>query len=168
MSLIRTKSPISSYLRSTRGPVSLVLEGALLILIGVVIAVLNANNTGHIQKVSGRIDSVDNTGSTLTLAGQQDLYNYVQSDFNTSWVPNAGDQVVLHYEDTTPKLIVAIQEYDQSGHLIAQAETASYQQNPNTYAKPGIPLGVPIAIIVVGVLLAAVGVYRLVRYRMDR
>src|SRR5690242_9378820 len=116
MSVRRARSPINSYLRSTRGPVSLVLEGALLILIGVVIAVLNANNTGHIQKVSGRIDSVDNTGSTLTLAGQQDLYNYVQSDLNTSWVPNEGDQVTLYYEDTTPKLIVAVQEYDQSGH----------------------------------------------------
>lgn len=54
MSLRRGRSPISSYLSSTRGPISLVLEGALLILIGIVIAVLNANNTGHIQKVSGR------------------------------------------------------------------------------------------------------------------
>lgn len=164
----RSMSLFTRYLSRSRGPIALILQGFFFILIGLIVALLNLNHVGHIQKVTGSISDVFG-GSYISLAGSQDAYTFVLDDFHPHWngIFFQGQKVDIYYESQMANLVVAMQLYDRLDNPSLKLTTTAYDQNPSIYQIPGLSPGVGIGILAVGLLIAAFGGFRLYRYNRD-
>lgn len=164
----RSMSLFTRYLSRSRGPIALILQGFFFVLIGLIVALLNLNHVGNIQKVTGSISDVFG-GAYISLAGSQDAYTFVLDDFHPHWngVFFQGQKVDIYYESQMANLVVAIQLYDRFDNPGLKLTTAAYDQNHNTYQIPGLSPGVGIGILIFGLLLASFGASRLYRYHRD-
>lgn len=159
---------ISRYLLKSKGTISLLLQGIFFVLLGLIVTLFNLNHVGHIQKVTGSISDVFG-GAYISLAGSQDVYTFVLDDFHPAWngIFFHGQKVDIYYEGQQANLVVAMQLYDQSDNPSLKLTTTTFDQNPNTYQTPGLSPGVGIGIMIVGLLLAAFGIFRLYKYNRD-
>lgn len=151
-----------------RGPVALIIQGAAIALVGLVVVLANpGSNTAPMQVDKGTISDVyehttggiyDATWITLT---NSELYMFDKTRLNPNWNNQAfkGEKIDIYYEDATPRQVMAIQLYDQFGDPTAKYTTPTYDQNPNTYQKPGVGPGVGEVILALGLILAAIGSY---------
>jgi hypothetical protein len=151
-----------------RGPVALIIQGAAIALVGLVVVIANlGSNTSAMQIDKGQIADIyehttggvyDATWITLT---NNELYVFDKTKLNPNWNNAAfkNQKIDIYYEDATPRQVMAIQLYDQFGDPTAKYTTPAYEQNPNTYQKPGAGPGVGEFIMALGVILAAIGGY---------
>src|SRR2546430_13485530 len=110
----RSMSLFTRYLSRSRGPIALISQGFFFVLIGLIVALLNLNHIGHIQKVTGSISDVFG-GAYISLAGSQDAYTFVLDDFHPHWngIFFQGQKVDIYYESQMANLVVAMQLYDR-------------------------------------------------------
>ncbi|MHB8595400.1 MAG: hypothetical protein ACYDER_01165 [Ktedonobacteraceae bacterium] len=73
----------------------------------------------------------------------------------------------IYYEEATPDQVTAIQLYDKFGDPTAKYTTPTYDQNPNTYQKPGVGPGVGEVIMALGLILAGIGGYLMYMQRRN-
>lgn len=174
---------VNKHLAQTRGPISLILEGAFFVLLGLVLCLANLNNTGQIKKVTGYIQDqyvhshFDGTGyvyddTYLQINAGDGLYIFNHDDFHPKWDESKvvkGEKVDIFFEDDEhPYKVVAIQLYDISGGAASKFTTADYEANPSTYQKAGISPMIGLWIMLFGLLIGAFGGWRVYRYQRDR
>lgn len=153
-----------------RGPVGILLQGALIAFVGLLVTIFNLNNSVPIQKTSGAIQSdyVHSQGipgnyvyhaSWLQISTSNDLYIFNKNDFHPTWNDHViqGQKVDIYYTGQSPKTVLAIQLYDEGGNPSTRYTTTAYDQNPNAYFTPGAGLDVGLGIFAVGLLIAVVG-----------
>ena len=154
-----------------RGPVGILLQGALIAFVGLLVTIFNLNNSVPIEKTSGAIQSdyvhshADTPGnyvynaSWLQISTSIDLFIFNKNDFHPTWNDHVirGQKVDIYYAGQSPKTILAIQLYDDGGNPSTRYTTTAYDKNPNAYFTPGAGLDVGLGIFAVGLLIAIVG-----------
>ena len=160
----------AKYLKDIRGPRAILLQGMVVIVIGLILTLANLNNTVNYQKTTGLVDSVVTDGY-LKLQGSDTLYAYVPGDFHPTWDGTffAGQKVDIYYEAGNPNVVEALELYDVSDVPSLKLTTATYDQNSQTYQKGVISPQIGLGILVIGLILTAIGAsIMIVRSRQRR
>ncbi len=123
-----------------RGPVGILLQGALIAFVGLLVTIFNLNNSVPIEKTSGAIQSdyvhshADTPGnyvynaSWLQISTSIDLFIFNKNDFHPTWNDHVirGQKVDIYYAGQSPKTILAIQLYDDGGNPSTRYTTTAY------------------------------------------
>jgi len=157
-------SAFANLFKGIRGPIALILQGMVVALIGLILILGSLNNTASYLKASGHLETVytnqndPNQGSYLKLVGSQELYSAVLADFHPAWDGQffKNQRVDIYYEDREPKVVVAMQLYDQFGEPAQKLTTTTYDQNPTTYQIGAITPQIGMGILVAGLVVAGI------------
>ena len=157
-------SAFANLFKGIRGPIALILQGMVVALIGLALILGSLNNTASYLKASGHLETVytnqndPSQGSYLKLVGSQELYSAILADFHPAWDGQffKNQRVDIYYEDREPKVVVAMQLYDQFGEPAQKLTTTTYDQNPTTYQIGAITPQVGIVILVAGLVVAGI------------
>lgn len=151
-----------------RGPIALIIQGAAIALVGLVVVIANlGSSTAPVQVDKSTISDVyEHTSNgvydaTWVTLADNELFIFDKTKLNPNWNNSAfkGERIDIYYQPATPDQVMAIQLYDQFGDPTAKYTTPAYDQNPNTYQKPGAGPGLGEVILALGVILAAIGGY---------
>ncbi len=180
--MLSHRSPLlySRYMMRLKGPVGILLQGALVVLVGTLIAVFSLNNTVPIKKVTGAIqhDYVESrtnyaSGSQiydntyLDIGGTDGVFIFGKNNFHPVWDDHVfvGQRVDIYYVDGTPRQVLALQLYDESSNPSTRFTTSAFDQDPHAYHMPGIGVEGGLAVMGVGLLFALVGAILIIRRR---
>src|SRR5260370_5477317 len=181
--MLSHRSPLlySRYMMRLKGPVGIFLQGALVVLVGDLSAVLSLNNTVPIKKVTGAIqhdyvESLTNYASGsqlydntyLDIGGTNGLLICGENNFHPVWNDHVfvGQRVDIYYVDGTPKQVLALHLYDESGNPSTRFTTPAFDQDPHAYHAPGIGVEGGLAVMGIGLLFALVGAILIIRRRL--
>jgi hypothetical protein len=157
-------SAFANLFKGIRGPIALILQGMAIALIGLIMIISSLNNTVPYLKATGHLETVyvnqndPNQGSFLKLAGNQELYSAILADFHPAWDGQffKNERADIYYEDREPKVVVAMQLYDQFGEPAQKLTTTTYNQNPTTYQIGAITPQIGMGVLVIGLVMAGI------------
>ncbi len=180
--MLSHRSPLlySRYMLKLKGPVGILLQGALIAFIGALVAVFSLNNTTLIKKATGIIqhDYVEShtdyaSGSQvydntyLDIGGTDGVFIFGKNNFHPVWDDHVfvGQRVDIYYVDGTPRQVLALQLYDESGNPSTRFTTPPFDQDPRAYHMPGIGVEGGLTVMGVGLLFAVAGAILIIRSR---
>jgi hypothetical protein len=157
-------SAFANLFKGIRGPIALILQGMVIVLVGLIMILGSLNNTASYLKASGHLETAyinqydANQGAYLKLAGSQELYSATLADLHPAWDGQffKNQRVDIYYEDRQPKVVVAMQLYDQFGEPALKLTTTTYDQNPTTYQIGAITPQVGIVVLVAGLVVTGI------------
>ena len=174
-------NPVLAYFRyntELRGPIGVLSTSIAITLVGLALFLANLNTTGQIHKITGSIEHdyahfhEDYPGAGyvydqtwLQISGNVGLFIFDKNDFHPVWDDHVfiGQKIDIYYGDETPKKVFALQLYDEHGNPSTRFTTSTFDENPNTYQKPGIRPELGLVILAIGLLLTAIGIVLVVR-----
>src|SRR5579872_2969139 len=124
---------------SYRGPLSVIVQGMLVALVGLALFVFNLNDSAPYQKLTGHVaqgyEETDSYGqyssSWVQLDSSKNLFNFDKDGFQpaVSQPFIRGQKITIYYTTDTPPQVAAIQFYNQFGDPTIKDVTAAYKQN---------------------------------------
>jgi hypothetical protein len=164
--------------RRDKGSVVRILQGIVVMGLGIVFIIANANTDSPYKEISERVQNfyvktvngLYNSNILNISSDPQDLFVFDKNALHPTLKDKffKGEEIDIHYLDETPKTIVAFQFYDQYGNPLTLYTTSVYQpeqQNPSVISV-GFFIGVGLAIV--GVLVFAFALYHAMSTRRSK
>lgn len=152
-----------------RGPLSVLVQGMLVVIIGLALVLFNLNDNVSYQKITGHVvnayEETDSFGqyssSWVQLDSSKDLFNFDKDGLHpaASQPFIRGQEITIYYTNDTPPQVAAIQFYNQFGDPTTKDVSDPYQQNPNTYSI-GIGPIPGLVVLLIGLLVIAFGGFK--------
>lgn len=170
----------SGFFRGFRGPFSVLLQGMLIALIGLVLLVANFNNAyGQTKKMSGHLvqDYVrtyngDYNASLIQIDTGSQIFIFDKTTLQPAWSDDTapiGAKVDVYYEDDImPYKVLAIHVYATSTNPAILYTTPDFTISSTTYQKTGLDPRVGTVVMIVGLLIALFGAFLVYRRTRDR
>jgi len=159
-----------------------ILQGTLIILIGIGLILANLNYMGQIKKITGVVqneythshqdaqtgDNFAYDATYLAVSTNNELFIFNKYDLHPAWDDAQvfkGEKVDVYYGDETPQKVFAIQFYSIMGSLSQKFTTNNFDTNPNTYPKSDISSQAQIWITEFGLFLICLGMLLIIRHK---
>lgn len=161
--------------RSDKGSVVRMLQGIVVMGLGIVFIIANANTGSPYKEISGRVQNfyvktvngLYNSNVLNISSDPQDLFVFDKNALHPTLKDKffKGEEIDIHYLDETPKTIVAFQFYDQYGNTLTLHTTSIYQpeQQNSSVIRVGFSIGAGLAIV--GLLMFGFALYHTVKSR---
>jgi len=164
--------------RRDKGSVVRILQGLVVMGLGIVFIIANANTDSPYKEISGRVQNF----YVKTVNG---LYN--SNILNISTDPHAlfvfdknalhpalkdkffkGEEIDIHYLDETPKTMVAFQFYDQYGNALTLYTTSIYQPEKQNPSVTGVGFFIGVGLAIAGLLMFGFALYYAINQRRSK
>jgi hypothetical protein len=170
----------SNYLAKFRGPFSVLLQGMLIALIGVILLVVNfADSYGQIKTMSGhlvqdyiRTDNGEYNASLIQIDTGNQIFIFDGTAMQPEWsddAPPIGQKLEVYYEDDVmPYKVLAIQLYDSSGNPSILFATPGFKKGSTTYQKTTVDPAIGTGVLLFGLFVALIGAVLVYMRTRDR